>query len=566
MVAGPLGAVRAYHQRTKHLPDQFAPGPGYMDWANQPDPFRRFKGARLIELPLICDPSSVPFGALTTPGAVAPQSLSLDSLGLFLELALGLTAWKEFQGTRWALRSNPSSGNLHPTEGYILLPPIDGLSDSPSVYHYAPREHALEERCSLSKGVWRALMGKSASVRCIVGLSSVHWREAWKYGERAYRYCQHDVGHALGSLRYAAAALGWRLHLLSEPSDADLGTLMGLTRTEDFHNVEPEFPDLLCLVVARPEPPRTVRVSDEAVREIANATWHGRAARLSPEQVLWPCITTMETNAVKPRCEHLVQSSIRQEDRDPCPVPRDQSAGPPDFSVIRRRRSAVTMDGRTSVSLETFLAMLGRTMPDPGTVPWDAFPFPARILLCLFVHRVDGLQPGLYALIRDPDRLAAFRAACRDDFSWKQVPKSNLPLYQLLVGDFRDVAAHISCTQAIAGDSAFSLGMIADFVRTLKEEGAWAYRRLFWEAGLIGQVLYLEAEVAGVQATGMGCYFDDLLHLGLGLDRDEDSWQSLYHFTVGGAVEDGRLTTLPAYFHLPSERRTNALRRGPLHS
>jgi hypothetical protein len=102
-----LGAVRAYHQRTKHLPDRFAPGPGYMDWANQPDPFRRFKGARLIELPLICNSSSVPFGALTTPGAVELQPLSLNSLGLFLELALGLTVWKEFQGTRWALRYNP---------------------------------------------------------------------------------------------------------------------------------------------------------------------------------------------------------------------------------------------------------------------------------------------------------------------------------------------------------------------------------------------------------------------------------------------------------------------------
>lgn len=109
-------------------------------------------------------------------------------------------------------------------------------------------------------------------------------------------------------------------------------------------------------------------------------------------------------------------------------------------------------------------------------------------------------------------------------------------------------------TLLVKPDSAFSLGMIADFARTLKEEAAWAYRRLFWESGLIGQVLYLEAEAAGIQTTGMGCYFDDLLHLGLGLDLDEDDWQSLYHFTVGGAVEDTRLTTLPAYFHLPTER------------
>ena len=555
MAAGQLGAVRAYHQRTKHLPDQFAPGPGYMDWANQPDPFRRFKGARLVELPLVHNLGLVSFEALTTPGAVTPQPLSLDSLGLFLELALGLTAWKEFEGTRWALRSNPSSGNLHPTEGYTLLPPIDGISESPGVYHYAPREHALEQRCSLSTGTWFALLGQSAPSGFIVGLSSVHWREAWKYGERAYRYCQHDVGHALGSLRYAAAALSWRMHLLSEPSDADLGTLMGLNRAGDFQNVEPEFPDLLCLVDTHPDPQRTIRISHEAVREVANGKWHGRATRLSPERVPWPWITTMETNAVKPRFEPPFQPTIQQEDQDRRPDPRVQSMGPSTVSVIRQRRSAVAMDGQTSVSFETFLAMLCRTMPDSDKVPWDAFPFPARILLCLFVHRVDGLRPGLYALMRDSNRLAAFRAACQDNLSWKHISESNLPLYQLLVGDLRDVAAHTSCTQAIAGDSAFSLGMVADFVRALKEEGAWAYRRLFWEAGLIGQVLYLEAEATGVQATGMGCYFDDLLHYGLGLDLNADDWQSLYHFTVGGAVEDRRLTTLPAYFHLPDERR-----------
>ena len=53
-----------------------------------------------------------------------PRPLTAERLGLFLELSLGITAWKEFQGTRWSLRSNPSSGNLHPTEGYVVLPPL----------------------------------------------------------------------------------------------------------------------------------------------------------------------------------------------------------------------------------------------------------------------------------------------------------------------------------------------------------------------------------------------------------------------------------------------------------
>ena len=87
--------------------------------------------------------------------------------------------------------------------------------------------------------------------------------------------------------------------------------------------------------------------------------------------------------------------------------------------------------------------------------------------------------------------------------------------------------------------------MIADFARHDPGRGAWWYRRLFWEAGMLGQVLYLEAEAAGVRGTGIGCYFDDAFHDLLGLSGDR--FQDLYHFTVGGPIEDPRLTTRPGY-------------------
>jgi hypothetical protein len=103
----------------------------------------------------------------------------------------------------------------------------------------------------------------------------------------------------------------------------------------------------------------------------------------------------------------------------------------------------------------------------------------------------------------------------------------------------------MSCHQDIAGDGAFSLGMFAEFNEPLQRYGAWFYRRLFWEAGAIGQVLYLEAEAAGIRSTGIGCYFDDPVHDVFGLRGPR--YQSLYHFTMGGPVEDSRLTTLPAY-------------------
>ncbi|MGH8651935.1 MAG: nitroreductase family protein [Gammaproteobacteria bacterium] len=85
----------------------------------------------------------------------------------------------------------------------------------------------------------------------------------------------------------------------------------------------------------------------------------------------------------------------------------------------------------------------------------------------------------------------------------------------------------------------------------VQTQSPWVYPRLFWETGLIGQVLYLEAEAADLRATGIGCFFDDAMHELLGLD--DERWQSLYHFTIGGAVWDERLQTSAAYHHL--ERR-----------
>ncbi len=74
--------------------------------------------------------------------------------------------------------------------------------------------------------------------------------------------------------------------------------------------------------------------------------------------------------------------------------------------------------------------------------------------------------------------------------------------------------------------------MIAEFDAALAEGGPAAYRRLFWEAGAVGQALYLEAEAAGLRGTGIGCFFDDGVHQLLGITGH--ALQSLYHFTVGG--------------------------------
>ena len=279
-----------YHERSKHRFNRFAPGPGGLDWANQPDPFRRFEGAPLTRLPLLApedEPRSPAYDSLYAPGAVASAPVDLRSLSRLLEHALALSAWKQAGGTRWALRVNPSSGNLHPTEGYVLA----GLGEAPGLYHYAPREHALERRADCPQALFERLMRGFPPQAFLVGLSSVYWREAWKYGERAFRYCQHDAGHAIGALRIAAATLGWSAQVLDGVSDETIEALLGLDRGADFEGAERESAELVMAVGPGDIATRTSSLEREAVQELKGQRWYGKANRLSPgEPVAWEAI------------------------------------------------------------------------------------------------------------------------------------------------------------------------------------------------------------------------------------------------------------------------------------
>lgn len=260
-----LETVLRYHERTKHHFNRFAAGPGRLDWANQPDPFRRYAGAPLTALPLLAADVSPAYDDLFTPGAVRAAPLTLGTLSRLLEYSLALSAWKQAGATRWALRVNPSSGNLHPTEGYAFVGGIPELG-APGLFHYAPREHGLERRADCG----------FIPDTVVVGLSSVYWREAWKYGERAFRYCQHDAGHAIGALRIAAATLGWSARVLDEVADETIDALLGLDRDADFDGAERESAELLMAIG-----PGELATNTVEVEELRAQRWYGKANRLS---------------------------------------------------------------------------------------------------------------------------------------------------------------------------------------------------------------------------------------------------------------------------------------------
>jgi len=568
----PLEGVMRYHQETKHHFSRYARSLGYMDWANQPDPFRRYERSTLIPLPLL-KPEDVPLSPLYEdlyrPGAIASAPVTVRTLSRFFEYSLAISAWKQAGEVRWALRTNPSSGNLHPTEGYLLIDTVPGLSPFPGLYHYTAREHALELRAELTRESFISLMQEFPPQAFLAGFTSVNWRETWKYGERAFRYCQHDAGHAIGSARIAAQTLGWRMLLLDGLADDTVAALLGIDRPEDFEGAEREHPD--CLAVIWPADQaaglaagKTISLPlslvPDAVRESTRHIWHGKANRLSRDDpVQWEILDQVEVTSWKSSIEQKVvelnhhspsQEVLINPSADaPNLYPGQPRAG----QVIRQRRSALAFDGKTSISVGSFFTMLARVLPRidrdlcQRPMPWDVLPWEPAIHLALFVHRVDGLAPGLYMLARDPAKVGSLRRAMHQQFAWISPPgcPGDLPLFLLEEGDARQLAAQVSCHQDIAGESAFSLGMVAEFESNLRRYGPWFYRRLFWESGVIGQVLYLEAEATGMRATGIGCFFDDPVHQVFGFN--DAMFQSLYHFTTGGHVEDPRLTTLPPY-------------------
>jgi SagB-type dehydrogenase family enzyme len=522
-----------YHHATKHHFNRFAKSLGYLDWATQPDPFRRYAGAPVVALSRDVVAGDLPYPALYD-GRGTAHPIDDQSIAEFLRCSMGLSAWKQYRQSRWALRVNPSSGNLHPTEAYVVR--------EAAVYHYAPREHALEHRATIERRAWDEFMRGRPGF--LVALSSILWREAWKYGERAFRYCQHDTGHAIAAMRIAASLLGWKLALLPRWSDSSLSTLLGLDRDSDYESAEREEAECVAIVTSDDITPWLTADPAPLVAAAQAAEWQGRANRLSPDHVPWPIIDDV-SRATRfpgstPRAQHAeVEASALHVD--------DVHAR----DVILQRRSAVAFDAQSGLSRERFFSMLARLRP--GAPPWDAIDWSPQVHLILFVHRIEGLTPGVYAYLRDPGVLDEWRAAMRAEFLWEPQNAPNEPndsndsngLFLLFPSDVMWTANRISCDQDIAADGFFSLGMIARLESSLSAHGEWFYRRLFWECGMIGQVLYLEAEAAGARGTGIGCFYDDAVHELLGMSGER--WQSLYHFSMGMPVDDPRLTTEPGY-------------------
>jgi SagB-type dehydrogenase family enzyme len=368
-----INPILGYHHQTKHCFQYYARSSKFLDWANQPNPFRRYLGSPFFSLQLIdqnkwnyFEPSYQEIFHHNRNQNALP--VTYQTISRFLELSLGLTAWKQAGKSTWSLRSNPSSGNLHPTEGFLLLRSSTGFESG--LYHYCPEDHGLEMRTRYDSNSFESMISDFPNSSFFVGLTSIHWREAWKYGERAYRYCNHDIGHAIGSLRIAAATLGWNVALLDGMKQTDLALLLGTDRSDEYPSNEIDHPETLLLVW--PQSLETVEeqailipttLSSQKVAELmSTARWYGQANRLSETHGdHWDIIDHVASHTWKSTGtqEFLVHSPSNEPSQ-----PSRQASDPLAADIIRQRRSAQNFNPETShLSLESFLKLLSRVFP-----------------------------------------------------------------------------------------------------------------------------------------------------------------------------------------------------------
>lgn len=153
------------------------------------------------------------------------KELSLQQVSNLLWSAQGITdSVREFRAT-------PSAGATYPLE--IFVAKKDGL------FRYIPDGHRLkkEQDVDLRKEIARAALNQMfiADAGIVIVITAVFQRTAWRYGERAYRYINNEVGHCAQNIHLEAVALGLGSVPIGAFDDVKIKKLLKLTEEEPLY-------------------------------------------------------------------------------------------------------------------------------------------------------------------------------------------------------------------------------------------------------------------------------------------------------------------------------------------
>jgi SagB-type dehydrogenase family enzyme len=482
-----LDAAWSYHNSTKHSYDSIHTDPHYLDWQNQPLPFKIYQTLDPVALPQNLLSSGVPalsaVSAFNLPAeASSLPSLSMPLLASLLYFSAGITKRRQYPGGEMLFRAAACTGALYHIELYLVCGDLPELQAG--VYHFGPGDFAL--RC-LRQGDYRQLLvqatgGEPAVVAAplTVICTGTFWRNAWKYRARAYRHCFWDTGTIVANLLAMSAAHVVPAKVVMGFVDETINRLLGL---------DPEREVALALVTlgraahAQPGPVPalerlqldTVPLSNAevdypAIREMHAAstlhqeaeatTWHGQ----TPPQD-WPA-----------RMGELFP--LR-------PLSADEAPTDTIEQVILRRGSSRQF-ARVPISFAQLSTLLLRAT---GGIPADFLEPPGAMLndLYLIVNAVDDLPSGTYVFRRDHHALELLRR-----------------------GAFRRDAGYLGLMQEIPADASVDVFFLTDLRAVLERFGNRGYRAAQLEAGLIGGRLYLAAYAQRLGASGLTFFDDDV--------------------------------------------------------
>ncbi len=464
--------AKILHERTKHYPNKFAKSLGYLDWENQPSYYKEYLAPK-IELDYF--DINLPYERLYTKNF--PFDINLKTIGTLLKNSLAINAIKRLYTSQWEVRVNPSSGNLHPEETYIIF--------ENKITHFNVRDFSLEILGEADKEIIKNGI--------VVIFGTIPLREAWKYGERALRYCLLDSGHAIASMAFSANLLGFNITKIEH---FPFKKLENKTAPNEEEYIENAF------VLHNKE-------FELNIDEFLNTPLNLKALPLAKDSIRWEVV-------------YELFESFEKEEYSPKFINEKITFLPSKFNaeeIIQNRRSALGYIPEF-IDKKELLDMLDKTLPR-NIPPFNTNAHFNNIDIVMFINRVNGLESGIYYYSRNN--------LLKHNFT--QIEDR---LYLIEKGDFSEASKFINCTQDLGKFSSVSFSFVADFERITKN---YHYKLTLEEAGMVGHILYLEAEAKGIRGCGIGCFFDDLINNEI-LDG---KLQAVYDFTIGIPLMDERI-------------------------
>ena len=483
-------AAWAYHDGTKHSHQSVRTNPHYLDWENQPIPFKIYSG--LDPLPLRHQLSSSGMPALTAIADITPPGDEIvrptsQALAEILFLSAGVTKRRSYPGGEMLFRAAACTGALYHIDLYLACGDLDDLEAG--VYHFSPHDFALRR---VRQGDYRAVLARAsgnepsvATAPVILVCASTYWRNAWKYQARAYRHCYWDNGTILANLLAAAASRRLPAKVVVGFVDTAVSELLGL-------DAEREAP--ISLVALAGESPSMVGVPS-SVEPLKLET-----APLSKKAVAYPAMSAMheasslasEAEVVAWRREAEQQGGRRMDEGGKearlfsLQALGDEEMSQDKIEEVIIRRGSTRQFARDAITFGQLSTMLDRATRG---IPADCLDPAEESLndLYLIVHAVGDLPSGAYVFRRDERAIELLKE-----------------------GDFRREAGYLGLGQEIPADCSLNVYFLADLKRALARFGNRGYRAAQLEASIMGGKLYLAAYAQRLGASGLTFFDDDV--------------------------------------------------------